>query len=102
MRGRIDVTRIFERRAGIVTVAALQLMVNQAMSQPRCNMFRVAEDYIAKRYPFIDLAKRHPVTSESTKVWEVRYELPQGTLGFVPIISIDKRTCTVVRVQVEQ
>src|SRR5437588_10838194 len=71
---------------GTAIVAALQLMVNQTMSQPRCNMFRVAEDYIAKRYPFIDLAERHPVTSESNNVWEVRYELPQGTLGFVPVI----------------
>ncbi len=92
----------FELPVRIATIAALQLMVNQTMSQPECNMFRVAEDYIAKRYPFIDLAERHPVTSESANVWEVRYELPQGTLGFVPVISIEKRTCAVVRAQVEQ
>jgi hypothetical protein len=98
----IFVARTFKRRAGIATVAALQLMANQTMSQPKCNMFQVAEDYIAKRYPFIDLAERHPVTSESDNVWEVGYELPRGTLGFVPIISVDKRTCAVVRAQVEQ
>ena len=78
------------------------MMVSQAMSQPGCEMRKVAEDYIAKRYPFIDLAERRPVTSEQDHVWEVRYELPQGMLGFVPIITVDKRSCFVVRAQVEQ
>ena len=94
--------RIFELLVMIAVVAALQLTVDQTMSQPKCDLLRVAQEYIAKRYPFIDLAERHPVTSESDNVWEVRYELPQGTLGFVPVISIDKRTCAVVRAQVEQ
>jgi NTF2 fold immunity protein of polymorphic toxin system component len=77
-------------------------MVSQTMSQDRCNFFRIAEDYIASRYPFIDLAERHPLTSEVGDVWEVRYELPRGLLGFVPIIGIDRQSCKVVRAQVEQ
>ena len=87
---------------GIAASAALQLMVNQAMSQPTCNVLKVAEEYIARQYPFINITERHAVTSESANLWEVRYELPEGMLGFVPIISIDRETCTVVRAQVEQ
>jgi NTF2 fold immunity protein of polymorphic toxin system component len=77
-------------------------MMSQAMSQDECNFFRIAEDYIASRYPFIDLAVRHPITSEAAGVWEVRYELPPHMLGFVPVIGIDRRSCRIVRAEVEQ
>jgi hypothetical protein len=87
---------------GIAFLAALQPMVNQAMCQPNCDIIKIAEDYIGTRYPFIDLAERHPVTSVADTVWQVAFELPKGALGFVPIVNIDRKTCMVVSAQVEQ
>ena len=85
-----------------VIITSLQLMADQTMPKPGCNIFKVAEDYIAQRFPFIDLRDRHPTASESHDVWKVRYDLPEGTLGFVPIVSINKATCKVVHAEVEQ
>jgi hypothetical protein len=86
----------------IAVIATLQLMVNQAMSQPNCDVVKIAESYVRTRYPFIDIADREAVTSATDALWQVTFELPQGALGFVPIISIDRKTCAVVRAEVEQ
>lgn len=86
----------------IAVIATLQLMVNQAMSQPNCDVVKIAESYVRTRYPFIDLSDRQAITSATDAAWHVTFELPKGLLGFVPIISIDRKTCVVVRAQVEQ
>ena len=91
--------RIFELAVGIAFVAALQLMVDEAMSQPKCDMLRVAQEYIAKRFPSFDATGLKLRISEEGNLWELTYELPEGMLGGVPIITIDKRTCAVVRAQ---
>jgi hypothetical protein len=83
-------------------VTAFQLMGSPTMSQPKCDFLKIAKDYIVKEYPFIDFVHRHPVTSESNHIRQVRYELPPDWLGFVPVVSIDTRTCTVVDAVVEQ
>ena len=74
----------------------LQLMANEAMAQPVCDPLKTALEYIAKRYPNFDSAGLKPVISEQDNLWELTYQLPEDTLGGVPIITIDKRTCTVV------
>jgi hypothetical protein len=87
----------------ILTLAMIfQLMVSPTMSQPKCDFLNVAQELIARKFPFIDLSYRHPVTSESKNIWQVRYELPPDTLGFVPVVGIDKQTCAVVHSDVEQ
>src|SRR5205823_8048683 len=86
----------------MAVAATLQLMVNQAMSQPTCDIVKLAEEYIAKQYPSFDPTGMKPVVSETMALWEVTYELPQDMLGGAPIISIDKRTCTIVRAQITQ
>ncbi|MEA2991911.1 MAG: hypothetical protein QOD40_831 [Alphaproteobacteria bacterium] len=91
--------RIFELPVWIAIIAALQLMVNQTMSQPKCDLLRVAQEYIAKRYPSFDPAGQKLVISETENLWELTYELPKGMLGGAPIITIDKRTCTIVRAE---
>lgn len=91
-------------RTRVITalVTIFPLMVSPTMSQPKCDFLKIAQGLIAKEYPFIDLAHRHPVTSESNTFWEVRYELPPDSLGFVPVVAIDKWTCVVVHSHVEQ
>ena len=72
------------------------------MSQPKCDMLRLAREYISKRYPSFDAAGLEPIISESENLWELTYELPRGTLGGAPIITVDKRTCKVIRAQHSQ
>jgi hypothetical protein len=83
----------------IAIVVVLQLKVSQIMSQPKCDLLRVAQEYIARQYPNFDPTGHKPVISESGNLWELTYELPKGMLGGAPIITIDKQTCTIVRAE---
>ena len=89
-------------RAMAAVATLLYSMVNQTMAQPKCDLLQIAEAYIARRYPFFVQAGTTPVISDKGNLWEVTYELPEGMLGGAPIISIDKRTCIVVRAQITQ
>ncbi len=91
--------KIFVLPAVIAVAAVFQLMVEQVMSQPGCDMLRVAQEYIAKRYPSFDPAGLKRVVSEQGNLWQLTYELPTGMLGGAPIITIDKRTCAIVRAE---
>lgn len=83
----------------IASAAALELMVDQTMSQPKCDFLKIAQEYIAQKFPSFDPAGLTPVISEEGNSWILSYELPEGMLGGAPIITIDKRTCTIIRVQ---
>jgi len=67
------------------------------MAQPVCDPLKVALDYIATRFPHFQSTGLKRVISEQDNLWELTYELPEDTLGGVPIITIDTRTCTIVR-----
>ena len=77
-------------------IAVLQLMVEQAMSQPNCDLVKIAEDYARTRWPVDLTTGRRVVRSLEGTVWKVRFTFPDDTLGFVPEIGIDQRTCQVV------
>jgi hypothetical protein len=77
-------------------VATMQFALETAMSRPKCDAYRVAQDYIAKHFPRTDLTRMKPVISETESIWELRYELPRDTLGGGPVIKIDKRSCEVI------
>lgn len=72
------------------------------MSQPGCDFMKIAQAYIATWVPFFDPAGLRPIISDTGKLWELTYELPRGTLGGVPAITIDKRSCTVIRAEHSQ
>jgi hypothetical protein len=76
---------------------ALSLMASQTMARPKCDTLNTALEYIAKRYPLFDPAGLKQVISEQDNLWELTYGLPEGMLGGAPIITIEKRTCTIVR-----
>ena len=84
---------------GLALIALLELTASQTMAQPRCDMLKLAQEYIDRQYPAFDASGLRPIISETGNLWELTYELPRGTLGGVPTITIDKRSCTVVRVQ---
>jgi hypothetical protein len=83
-------------------VIIFTFIASQAMSQPKCDLLAVAREYIVKQYPSFDAVGLQPVVSETGNSWEVTYDLPKGTLGGAPIITIDKQTCKVVRAQHSQ
>ena len=82
---------------GATVVATLQLMANPAVAQRACQPLKTSAEYIARRFPHFDPAGLKQVVSERGSLWEFTYELPQDMLGGAPIITIDKRTCTIVR-----
>lgn len=86
----------------MIAAATLQLTGNQAMSQPNCDVVKVAEDYVKTHFPFIRIANRHWSSSVEGDLWTVRLELPDGHLGFVPEIGVDQRRCQVVSAKVWQ
>lgn len=69
------------------------------MAQSKCDPLSVARQYIEKRYPAFDPTGLKPVISDDGDLWKLTYELPPNMLGGVPIVTIDKRTCTVIRAE---
>jgi len=84
-----------------VTIS-IQLVAGQTMPQSRCDFFGIAQRFISERYPAFDPTGLRPIVSETEGSWELTYELPRGTLGGVPTITIDKRSCKVVRAEHSQ
>ncbi|TMI99426.1 MAG: hypothetical protein E6G97_22825 [Alphaproteobacteria bacterium] len=80
----------------LILVAALQLTVDEAMSQPNCDVVKIAADYARTRWPVDLTTDRRVIRSFDGNVWKVRFSLPDNTLGYVPEIGIDQRTCQVV------
>lgn len=85
-----------------IAAAALPLTGSQTMSQPKCDVAKIAEGVIAKHFSFYDSTGMKPVIFESNQVWEFTYQLPRHMLGGAPVITIDKQTCTVVRIELTQ
>jgi hypothetical protein len=86
----------------LAIMTSLELAADQAMSQVKCDVLKIARDYIAKQFPSFDASGLRPIISESANLWELTYELPRGTLGGVPTVTIDKRSCTVIRAEHSQ
>jgi len=86
----------------LTALAVLQSLLGPAMSQHQCDMSKLAREYVEKRFPFFDPSGLKAIISESENMWEFTYELPRGVLGGVPIITIDKRSCLVVRAEHSQ
>jgi len=73
------------------------------MPQPNCDVVRIAKAYVESHFPFIDTAPdRRVITLPVGAHWQVTFNLPDGYLGFVPEITVDPKTCQVVRSKVWQ
>ena len=87
----------------MIAAATFQLTGTQAMSQPNCDVVKIAENYVKTHFPFIDTEPdRRVVTLPIGAYWQVTFKLPFGYLGFVPEITVDPRTCQVVSAKVWQ
>ena len=83
-----------------ITAAMLQLTGNQAMSQPNCDVVKIAEDFARTRWPAdLTTGRRvvvRPVSVAGSIYQQVTFELPDGYLGPVPEITVDGRSCSVI------
>lgn len=68
------------------------------MSMQNCDLLALAEMRLAQVFPWFDPGEMKRKISENGHLWELTYELPETMIGGVPIVTIDKRTCEVVRV----
>lgn len=75
------------------------IKMDVAMSQRKCDLKKIADSYITKHFPSFDASGLSSHISEQTNSWEVTYELPEGVLGGAPVVTIEKRTCAVVRLR---
>jgi hypothetical protein len=80
----------------LMMVAGLQLLVDQAMSQTNCDVVKIAKNYARTRWPVDVTTDRRVVRWVEGGTWKIAFELPEDTLGFVPEIGIDPKTCQVV------
>lgn len=61
-------------------------------------ILEVAGKYIIQHYPdSADVLKLKPLISDKNEYWEVTYELPELTLGGVPVLYISKDTLEVIK-----
>jgi hypothetical protein len=68
--------------AGVVIVASPHALAQDvAMKSPQFTAARVAERYLATRYPDFDTVQEPPVLKDKGNAWEVSYELPPGLIG---------------------
>jgi hypothetical protein len=80
----------------LMIVGTIQSMVNQIMPHSNCDAIKIAEDYGQARWPVFDFSDRQRSSVLEGDVWKVRFLLPDGSLGYEPEISIDRRSCEVV------
>ena len=81
----------------LTIIAILTSTTGKAMPKPKCDMLKIAEEYLSQRFPSFDPAGFKRVITEKGNLWQLTYDVPENTLGGVPIVTIDKRTCKVVR-----
>jgi len=75
------------------------------MSQPDCDVVKIARAYVESNFPFINLgSNRRVVNSPVGDSWKVTFTFdpPATYLGFVPEITVDPKTCQVVSAKVWQ
>jgi hypothetical protein len=88
----------------LTIVTTCQLMGNQAMPQPDCDIVQIARAYVDIHFPFIKTTsdRRMVVTLPVGAYWQVTFDLPDGYLGMVPEITVDPESCQVVSAKVWQ
>jgi hypothetical protein len=80
----------------LLVLGTMQQMGNLAMVASNCDVIKIAEGYVQTRWPQFDFSDRRRSSVIEGNVWKVRFLLPDGSLGYEPEISIDRRNCHVI------
>jgi hypothetical protein len=67
-----------------------------SLTLAECVAARVADAYVAIRYPDFDTVGSPPVIRDTGDTWEVEYQLPSGVVGGTPVIVVEKANLNVV------
>jgi hypothetical protein len=80
----------------LMVVGAMPPMGNPAMVASNCDPVKIADAYVRTYWSYFNFTDRRRSTAIEGNVWKVRHLLPDGSLGYEPEISIDRKTCEVV------
>jgi len=68
-----------------------------SLTLAECAAARVADAYVAIRYPDLDTVQNPPVVRDTGETWEIEYQLPSGMAGGTPVIVVEKASLKVVQ-----
>lgn len=100
--------RVFRSLAAVFCFVATGLLFNDLranepkMNEDELKVVQIARDYVAARWPNFDLAGSPPIIKSTGELWQVWYQLPEGSLGGTPVLLIDKKSLKVLRAHHEQ
>ena len=80
-------------------ISPIHGIAREAAPHYGCDPATIAKAHIARHFPSFDGSGLRLLVSERDDVWEIAYDLPDGTLGGAPVVTIEKRTCAVVRLR---
>lgn len=80
----------------LMVVGAMPPMGNLTMVASNCDVVKIADAYVRTYWPHFNFTDRRRSSVIEGNVWKVRLLLPDGSLGYEPEISIDRKTCEVV------
>lgn len=86
------------KNSSLVLLQMMTILPGYAMPNHSCDLLKVAEARLAEVFPSFDPKGMKPKISENDQIWELTYVLPDTMIGGAPIVTIDKKTCTVVRI----
>lgn len=78
--------------------AMVVMLMTLSQTRAECDLIGTAEAEIVKKFPKFDLREFSRVVSDNDRFWTLTYGLPPNMLGGVPIVTIDKKSCKVVRI----
>ena len=100
--------RVFRSLAAVFCLVATGFLLNDLranepkMNEDELGVVQIARDYVAARWPNFDLAGSPPIIKSRGELWQVWYQLPEGSLGGTPVLLIDKKSLKVLRAHHEQ
>ena len=62
------------------------------------SLMDIAERAVAARFPDFHSNGRIPILKDFGDHWEFTYELPEGSLGGSPVVIMDKKSGSVLRI----
>jgi len=83
-------------------MATIPSPAGRLAAEDELKVVQIARDYVATRWPNFDLAGSPPIIKSRGELWQVWYQLPEGSLGGTPVLLIDKKSLKVLRAHHEQ
>lgn len=81
----------------LVAVVLMGCEYREHQDMNKEQIFKVVEEHIKERFPrSVDVLDRKSIWIETETYWEVTFEMPELTLGGVPIVRVSKDSGEVI------